>query len=210
MMCVLHLERAGEIKPSHGPVLVTGAAGGLGQIAVALLAARGFEVIASTGRVEAQAAHLRKLGATEVIGRLEPEPKPLGKQRWAGVVDSVGGSTLASAVAQTMYRGAVASTGVAGGGAFSSTVFPFILRGVRLLGVDSTLPWDVEGYPPEAERWREWREERKDIWQSLGESLTADTLGLVHSATIGLAEVPNYAQQILKGSVAGRVLIDIG
>ena len=94
-----------------------------------------------------QEASLKALGAAEVIGRLDPVEKPLGAQRWAGVVDSVGGSTLAAAAAQTMYRGAIASTGVAGGGAFESTVFPFILRGVRLLGVDSTLPWRLDGYP---------------------------------------------------------------
>jgi len=108
-MCVDYLQRFGEVEPSHGPVLVTGAAGGLGQVAVALLHARGFEVVASTGRAEGLGEHLRALGASEVVGRLQPEPKPLGKQLWAGVVDSVGGATLAAALAQTRYRGAAAS-----------------------------------------------------------------------------------------------------
>uniref|UniRef100_A0A7S3SM07 Alcohol dehydrogenase-like C-terminal domain-containing protein n=2 Tax=Emiliania huxleyi TaxID=2903 RepID=A0A7S3SM07_EMIHU len=119
-MCVDYLQRFGEVQPSHGPVLVTGAAGGLGQVAVALLHARGFEVVASTGRAEALGDHLRALGASDVVGRLQPEPKPLGKQLWAGVVDSVGGATLAAALAQTRYRGAVASPGVAGGGGQSA------------------------------------------------------------------------------------------
>jgi acrylyl-CoA reductase (NADPH) len=114
-MCVRHLETAGEVTPRLGPVLVTGASGGLGQIAVALLAARGFEVVASTGRAEEHGAGLRALGASEVVGRLEASEKALQSQRWAGVVDTVGGTTLAAAITQTAYRGAVASTGNAGG-----------------------------------------------------------------------------------------------
>ena len=208
-MCVDYLERLGEVRPSHGPVLVTGAAGGLGQIAIALLSARGFEVVASSGRAEALGAHLRSLGATEVVGRLTAESKPLGKQMWAGVVDSVGGSTLAAALAQCRYRGAIASPGVAGGGELSTTVYPFILRGVRLLGVDQTLPYDVDGYPSDAARWDEWRAERQRMWRILAKSLEPAALSAIHSATIGLAEVPHYAPKIIKGEVAGRLLIDM-
>ena len=145
MMCIQHLERFGELAPSRGRVLVTGAGGGVGQLAVALLAARGYEVIASTGRADVLGGRLRELGASQVIGRLELPKGPLGKQAWAGVVDTVGGDALAAALAQTSYGGAVASTGVAGGGALATTVYPLILRGIRVLGVDSTLPWDLEG-----------------------------------------------------------------
>lgn len=208
-MCIEHLERVGEVKPSHGPVLVTGAAGGLGQMAVAMLATRGFEVIASTGRSQLE-PHLRGLGASEVIGRLDPDTKPLSDQRWAGVVDSVGSTTLAAALAQTKYRGAVASTGVAGGGDLSATVYPLILRGVRLLGVDSTLPWDVEGYPRDVARWAEWRSERERLWALVGESLPLAALSAIHADTIGLEDAVAYAPRILKGEVAGRVVIDVG
>jgi acrylyl-CoA reductase (NADPH) len=200
---------AGELRPSHGPVLVTGAAGGLGQLAIAILKARGFDVIASSGR-PALETHLRALGAGEVIGRLEPEQKPLAVQRWAGVVDSVGGATLAAAIAQTMYRGAVASTGVAGGGELASTVFPFILRGVRLLGVDSTMPWNIAGYPADRERWECWQRERHALWEELEATITPEALQLVSSGTIALEEVYGYSDKILAGKVAGRLVVEIG
>ena len=122
----------------HGwPTQVTGAGGGLGSMAVAILAKLGYSVVASTGRSESLGGYLQDLGATRVVGRLERDGKrPLGQQLWAGTVDTVGGSTLAAVLSQTAYRGAVASTGVAGGGELSTTVYPLILRGVRLLGVD--------------------------------------------------------------------------
>ena len=205
-MCVHYLERYGEVRPSHGPVLVTGAAGGLGQIAIALLAARGFEVVASTGRAAALGDQLRALGASQVIDRLTPEPKPLGEQRWAGVVDSVGGSTLAAALAQTRYRGAIASPGVAGGGGLETTVYPLILRGVRLLGVDQTMPWDLEGYPDEPERWAEWRAERQQMWRLLAEFLDPEKLESIRADTIGLEDLVDYAPKIINGQVAGRLL----
>lgn len=208
-MCVHYLETVGAVRASHGPILVTGAAGGLGQIAIALLAARGFEVVASTGRREALGERLRALGASDVIDRLEPEPKPLGEQKWAGVVDSVGGGTLAAALAQTRYRGAVASPGVAGGGQLETSVYPFILRGVRLLGVDQTMPWDLEGYPSEPDRWAEWRRERQQMWQLLGESLAPEKLESVRAETIGLADVVTYAPKVIGGEVAGRLLVDV-
>lgn len=185
------------------------AAGGLGQLAIPLLAARGFEVIASTGRKATLEGHLKHLGAAEVIERLDPKTKPLGKQRWAGVVDSVGGSTLAAALAQTRYRGAIACPGVAGGGELSTTVYPLILRGVRLLGVDQTMPWDLEGYPQDRERWAEWRDERQRMWSLLGECLTPEVLATVHSGTIGLDELPAYAPKILRGEVNGRLLVAV-
>ena len=156
-----------------------------------------------------QEASLKALGAAEVIGRLDPVEKPLGAQRWAGVVDSVGGSTLAAAAAQTMYRGAIASTGVAGGGAFESTVFPFILRGVRLLGVDSTLPWRLDGYPDEEARWVEWRKERLRIWDDLADSISPEALKIFSAGSIGLEQVYEHSQLILDGKVAGRLVIDI-
>ena len=208
-MCVRHLETAGEVAPRLGPVLVTGASGGLGQIAVALLAARGFEVVTSTGRAQEHAEGLRALGAAQVVGRLEASAKPLQSQRWAGVVDTVGGSTLASAISQTAYRGAVASTGNAGGPEFSSTVFPFILRGVRLLGVDSTLPWNLAGYPKDEARWRGWQRERHELWQTMADCLTPEVIAAVHTDTIGLREVARHAERILKGEVAGRVVVDV-
>ena len=214
-MCVHYLERFGEVRPSHGPVLVTGAAGGLGQLAIALLAARGFEVVASTGRGATLTKHLEALGASKVIGRLEPEldkrgqPRPLGTQKWAGVVDSVGGSTLATALAQTRYRGAIASPGVAGGGVLETSVYPLILRGVRVLGVDQTMPWDLEGYPRDSERWAEWRAERQQMWRLLAELLDPEKLELVRAGTIGLEDIVEYAPKVIKAEVAGRLLVEV-
>jgi len=209
-MCVHYLEKFGEVRPSHGPILVTGAAGGLGQIAISLLSARGFEVVASTGRREALGDHLRALGASEVIDRLEPEPKPLGEQKYAGVVDSVGGSTLSAALAQTRYRGAIASPGVAGGGQLETSVYPFILRGVRLLGVDQTMPFDLDGYPKDPDRWAEWRVERQHMWRLLAEGLAPEALERVSAGPpIGLAEVVDYSPKIVKGEVAGRLLVEV-
>lgn len=204
-----YLERFGEVQPAHGPVLVTGAAGGLGQLAIALLAARGFDVIASTGRRETLGDHLRALGASQVIDRLDAERKPLGTQRWAGVVDSVGGATLAAALAQTMYRGAVASPGVAGGGELQTSVYPFILRGVRLLGVDQTLPYALDGYPNEPERQAEWRHEARRMWELLAESIRPGVLERVAAGTIRLDQVADHAPRIIDGQVAGRLLVDM-
>ncbi|MDS4073876.1 MAG: MDR family oxidoreductase, partial [Defluviicoccus sp.] len=139
MLCVLALEKHG-ITPSDGEILVTGANGGVGSVAVAILARLGYRVIASTGR-PAEADHLKRLGAAEVIDRAElaTPGKPLGKERWAGVVDAVGSHTLANACATTRYRGAVAACGLAQGMDFPSSVAPFILRGVTLYGIDSVM-----------------------------------------------------------------------
>ena len=177
---------------------------------IPMLRSRGFEVIASTGRKATLGAHLEALGATEVIDRLDPDTKPLAEQRWAGVVDTVGGATLAAALAQTKYRGALACPGVAGGGELSATVYPLILRGVRLLGVDQTLPWDVDGYPADRARWEAWRKEKLAMWEFCAEHLPPDALALTGGGTIGLDELNEYAPRIIKGEVAGRVVVDMG
>ena len=208
-MCLHYLEEYGQVRPSHGPVLVTGAGGGLGQLAVALLARRGFEVVASTGRRETLGEHLTALGASSVIDRLALDSRPLGEQKWAGVVDSVGGETLAAALSQTKYRGAVACPGVAGGGELHTTVYPLILRGVRLLGVDQTLPHDVDGYPADPERWKSWREERLLMWSLLGSLLSPEIVESVRAATIGLDDVEEHAERVLNGEVAGRLLVEV-
>jgi acrylyl-CoA reductase (NADPH) len=209
MQCVMHLEEAGCLRPDKGEVLVTGAAGGVGSFAVAILAELGYEVVASSGRAEPLRGYFESLGARRVIGRLEPERRPLGQQLWAGVVDTVGGATLAAAVAQTKYRCGVASTGVAGAAEWSTTVYPFILRGVRLLGVDSTLPCRVEGWPNDPASEEEYREERRRIWTRLSTDLPKDKLRKVHGHTIALEELPQWAGKILSGEVQGRVVVDL-
>lgn len=127
------------------------------------------------------------------------------------MVDSVGGSTLAAALASTSYRGAIASTGVAGGAGLETTVYPFILRGVRLLGVDSTLPWNVEGYPTDPALWSSWREERLELWAQLASLLSPEQLALMRSCCIGLDEIAagRVADEIVAGKVGGRVLVDL-
>ena len=194
MLCVQALQNAG-IKPADGDILVTGASGGVGSVAVTLLAQLGYRVVASSGRVEQNGALLAKLGASEVIDRseLEADSRPLEKQRWAGVVDTVGNKVLATALAQMNYGGAAAICGLAGGFALPTTVMPFILRGVNLLGVDSVAcPF----------------EKRQAAWQAvlnlLPESYFEDAC-----ETIALEQVPEYAQRIIKGQVTGRVLVQL-
>jgi acrylyl-CoA reductase (NADPH) len=177
-----------------GEVLVTGAAGGVGSTAVALLAAAGFTVTASTGRPQEE-DYLRSLGATNVIGRgeLPALKRPLEKERWAGVIDSVGGDTLAGAVASTRTHGAVAACGLAGGSALSLSVFPFILRGVNLLGIDSvTCPQGRRGA----------------AWTRLARDLPAARLADVTQVR-PLSDVPALAQEILAGQVRGRTVIRV-
>jgi acrylyl-CoA reductase (NADPH) len=193
MLCVLALERQG-LAPAQGAALVTGAAGGVGSIAVALLAARGWRVIASTGR-PAEAAYLRDLGAAEVIDRagLSAPGRPLGKERWIAGVDSVGSHTLANALAQTAYGGAIAACGLAGGRDLPATVLPFILRGVQLLGVDSVncpMPRRIEA------------------WARLAADLDLAKLARM-TQTIPLAGVFEAGARILEGQVRGRIVVEI-
>jgi acrylyl-CoA reductase (NADPH) len=193
MLSVLALERHG-VEPDQGEVLVTGAAGGVGSVAIALLARRGFQVVASTGR-PSEADYLRELGAARIIDRAElSQPgKPLGPERWAGVVDTVGSHTLANACAQTRTHGAVAACGLAGGMDFPTTVAPFILRGVCLYGIDS-----VRAPPPL----------RRAAWARLASDLDPKKLAAI-TREIGLAEAIGAAPDLLAGKVRGRLAVDV-
>src|ERR1700730_13508996 len=192
-LCVDALIRHG-LTPGQGEVLVTGASGGVGSVATALLAKAGFNVVASTGK-QTEAGYLQALGAKQVIDRneLSQPGKPLQKEQWAAVVDSVGSHTLANACAQTRYRGLVTACGLAQGMDFPSSVAPFILRGVSLLGIDSVMA-------P--------RELRQPAWDRLARDLDAASLDRI-STVIGLAEVPNAAQNIVSGRIRGRVVVDV-
>lgn len=193
MLCVLALERHG-LKPADGEILVTGANGGVGSVAVALLAHLGFTVVASTGR-PAEAEHLRTLGAAAVIDRAElaAPGKPLSKERWAGVVDAVGSHTLANACATTRYRGAVAACGLAQGMDFPASVAPFILRGITLYGIDSVMA-------PLALRRQAWERLARDLEPAKLEAITHE---------IGLGEAIAVAADLLAGKVRGRVVVDV-
>lgn len=182
------------IAPGDGEILVTGASGGVGSIAIALLASAGYSVAASTGKVN-EADYLKTLGASEIIDRAElSEPgKPLQKERWAGVVDAVGGNTLANACAQTRYRGAVAACGLAESPKFPATVMPFILRGVTLYGIDSVMA-------PLAPRERAWERLARDLDPALLETVATE---------ISLAEAANVAGDVLAGKIKGRLLVDV-
>jgi acrylyl-CoA reductase (NADPH) len=194
MLAVMALERHG-IAPDRGPVLVTGAAGGVGSVAVALLAKLGFAVIASTGRTT-EADYLKSLGAAEIVDRAEltGQPRPLAKERWAGAIDSVGSSTLANALSMTKYGGAVAACGLAGGMDLPTSVAPFILRGVSLLGIDS-----VQCSP----------KLRTEAWRRLDLDLDRAKLAAM-TREIGLSEVIETAGTILEGRVRGRIVVKIG
>ncbi|MDX2156933.1 MAG: MDR family oxidoreductase [Hyphomicrobiaceae bacterium] len=195
MLCVLALERH-DVKPASGPVLVTGAAGGVGSVAVGLLTRLGYHVIASTGRA-AEADYLKGLGAKEVIDRSELSAgpaRPLAKERWAGVVDAVGSHTLANAIAATRYGGCVAACGLAQGMDLQSSVAPFILRGVTLAGIDSVMA-------PKARR--------IEAWSRLARDLDARTLDAM-TVTRSIADAPSLAPDILAGKVRGRVVLEIG
>ncbi|WP_242352275.1 MDR family oxidoreductase [Anaeromyxobacter sp. SG64] len=193
MLCVLALEKHG-LKPGDGEVLVTGAAGGVGSVAIAILSRLGYRVVASTGRA-AEASYLQSLGAAEVIDRaqLSAPGKPLGKERWAGAVDSVGSHTLANVCATTRYRGAVAACGLAQGMDFPATVAPFILRGVTLYGVDSVMA-------PRALR--------LEAWSRLARDLDATKLDAI-THEIGLGEAIGAARDVLAGKVRGRLVVNV-
>lgn len=194
MLAVMALERHG-LKAEQGPIVITGAAGGVGSVAIALLAKRGFTVHAVTGR-PAEADYLKGLGATEVIERKElaGPPKPLAKERWAGGVDAVGSATLANVLSMARYGGAVAACGLAGGMDLPASVAPFILRGVCLYGIDSVmcpLP------------------KRKEAWKALETGLDRQKL-VAMTREIGLSEVIGVAPDILAGQVRGRIVVKTG
>jgi acrylyl-CoA reductase (NADPH) len=194
MLCVLALEDAG-LAPGEREVLVTGAAGGVGSVAVALLAAAGYRVAASTGRPEAH-EYLRALGASSIVPReeLSAPGRPLEGERWLGAIDTVGGDTLAGVLRSTAYWGAVAACGNAGGAQLNTTVFPFILRGVRLLGVESVL------CPPQR-RQAAWERLARDLQPAILDELTQ---------VVSLARIPELSRQIIAGQVRGRVVVDLG
>jgi len=194
MLAVMALQSHG-VSPESGEVLVTGAAGGVGSVATAVLAHLGYTVVASTGRPQTH-DYLKALGAVRVIDRAEfndPAKRPLEGERWAGCVDSVGGNTLARVLSQTRYGGAVTAVGLAGGSRLEHTVIPFLLRGISLLGIDSVmcpLP------------------RRTAAWQRLQLDLDLDKLdAMIVTATLG--DVPRIAADILKGQVQGRVVVDV-
>ncbi|HKR39501.1 MAG TPA: MDR family oxidoreductase [Paraburkholderia sp.] len=193
MLCILALERHG-ITPAHGEVLVTGASGGVGSFAIALLTRRGYRVVASTGRLQ-EAEYLKQLGAVEVIDRasLSEPGRPLQKERWAAAIDSVGGHTLANVCASLRADGAVAACGLAQGMDLPATVAPFILRGVSLLGINSvTRPFA----------------QRQQAWHALGETLDLKQLDTI-TREIGLAEAIAAASDLLAGQVRGRLVVDV-
>jgi len=193
MLAVMALERAG-LAPARGQVIVTGAAGGVGSVAVAVLAKLGYSVIASTGRPE-EAAYLKGLGAAEIIERKEltGPVRPLGKERWAGGVDSVGSSTLANVLSMTRYGGAVAACGLAGGMDLPTSVAPFILRGISLIGIDSVMC-------PIALRQEAWRRLETDLDRAKIAAMTTQ---------IGLADALDAAKRIVAGQVRGRIVVKI-
>jgi acrylyl-CoA reductase (NADPH) len=193
MLAVMALERHG-LKPDQGPVLVTGAAGGVGSVAIALLVGRGFAVTAATGRSQ-EAGYLKGLGAREIVERAEltGPVRPLAKERWAGGIDSVGSATLANLLSMTKYGGAVAACGLAGGMDLPTNVAPFILRGVSLLGIDSVqCSLNL----------------RTEAWRRLASELDRGKLQAM-TRQIGLSEVIQEAGTILKGGVRGRIVVKI-
>ena len=193
MLSVLALERHGLAKGA-GEVLVTGAAGGVGSVAIALLSALGHRVAASTGRPQ-ERGYLEGLGAAEIVDRAslaEPPSRPLQAERWAGAVDAVGGTTLATILTQLKYRASVAACGLAGGSDLPASVIPFLLRGVNLLGIDSVMcPIEL----------------RREAWTRLAQDLPKERLRSI-TRTVPLSEVPALAPRILKGEVRGRLVVD--
>ena len=188
------LEKAG-LKPGSGPVLVTGATGGVGSVAVGMLAMRGYEVVASTGKPET-AEWLKQIGASEIIDRAETSaesPKPLERERWAGAVDCVGGATLAYIFRTLKYGCSVAASGLTGGTGISTTVLPFILRGVNLLGIDSA---------------QTPIEPRKAMWQRIATDLKPTWLETQNVEIIGLNDLSEQLDKILAGKMRGRVLVN--
>ena len=194
MLAVIALEKLG-LKPGNGEVLVTGAAGGVGSVATAILAKLGHEVAAVTGRPE-QADYLKGLGASRIVPREDvstPSGRPLDKETWAGCVDAVGGQMLATILPQMKYGASVAAVGLAGGNKLETTVIPFLLRGVNLLGIDSVM----QPY-----------ENRVEAWRRIAADLPLDKLGEMME-TASLEDLPKLGRDILKGRVKGRVVVDL-
>ena len=193
MLGVMALEDHG-ITPASGPILVTGASGGVGSVACSILSKLGFEVHASTGRVDDE--YLKSIGVNEIIPReelAEPNGKPLNKERWAGAIDSVGGSTLANLLTQTKYGGSVAAIGLAGGNQLETTVIPFLLRGVNLLGIDSVMC-------PKEKRLKGWQRLTTDLPLAQLEKMTETT---------PLSGIAAKGKDIIKGNVRGRMVVDV-
>jgi acrylyl-CoA reductase (NADPH) len=194
MLAAMALEEH-DVTPEKGEVVVTGASGGAGSMAIAILSALGYDAVASTG-TESAHDYLRSLGATRIIGRDElgdGPTRPMERGQWAGAIDAVGGPTLASLIAQTQRHGSIASYGLAQSHELHTTVFPFILRGINLLGIDSNT------CPPER---------RAEAWQRLDTVLSSDTLDAVQQ-TIGLGEVIDYSEKITRGETQGRIVVDV-
>jgi acrylyl-CoA reductase (NADPH) len=194
MLGLMALEEHG-LTPASAEVLITGASGGVGSVAIAIMAHRGFQVVASSGRAESH-DYLKALGATTVVDRslfAEPAKRPLESERWAGCIDSVGGNTLSRVLAQTARAGSVAAVGLAGGSKLELTVIPFLLRGVNLLGIDSVM------CP---------RPRRIEAWRRLAEDLPLERLHAM-SVVARLGDVPRIAADILKGQVRGRIVVDV-
>ena len=194
MLAVMALEDHG-MKPDQGPVLVTGAAGGVGSVATAILANLGYEVAAVTGRPETE-EYLRSLGATQIVARdeiNETVKRPLERETWAGCVDAVGGDMLARVLGQMKYGASVSAVGLAGGSGLPATVIPFLLRGVNLLGIDSVMqPYD----------------NRLRAWERIARDLPMDKLeAMIHPADLN--DLPGLGKDILKGQVKGRVVVDV-
>jgi len=195
MLSVMALEQQG-VRPGDGEVAVTGAAGGVGSVAVHLLAKAGHRAVASTGRRDELEGYLKDLGAAEVVDRsafTEASKGPLASERWAGGIDTVGGDTLANLLRSMRYRGAVAACGLAGGSGLSTSVFPFILRGVRLVGIDSV---------------QSPIEERRAAWGRLARDLDRDRLAAM-TTVVPLGDAPRLAPEFLKGAVKGRLVVDV-
>jgi acrylyl-CoA reductase (NADPH) len=195
MLCVQALEDHG-VLPASGPVLVTGASGGVGSVAVMLLARLGYDVIAATGRLASSREFLTRLGARDLVDRdeLARPAKPLESERWAGAVDSVGGDMLATVLAQTRYGGTVAACGLAGSTSLNTTVMPFILRGVTLAGIDSVMAA---------------RDRRERAWRRLAELVDPSLLHGIYRVE-PMSSVPQLAESLLAGQVRGRIVIDVG
>ena len=194
MLCVQAIQDHG-VKPEDGPVLVTGAAGGVGSVAINLLAKLGYEVTAVTGRVDESGEFLKALGASNIISRdeLNRDCKPLERETWAAAVDSVGDKMLATVLSQVKYEGIVAACGLAGGFGLPSTVMPFILRGVTLRGIDSVMAS---------------QERRQRAWDALAELTDTEALAKIYHVE-PMSKLPELAQQIIAGQIQGRVVIDV-